>query len=121
MGGHYFRSDERAALVTVILTHLQLVIGLILYFISDKVRFEKMGKVMENDMLRFFTVEHISMTLIAIILITIGRSKAKRAYSEIAKHRRIAIFFTIALILIFFAIPWPFMKEFQENWVTLPF
>lgn len=115
-GGHYFKGDERASLFTVIFTHLQLLLGLVLYFISDKVRFEDMGSVMKNDVLRFFTVEHISMMLIAVILITIGRSRSKRAYSELAKHRRIAIFFLIALILIFFSIPWPFMRSFG-TWI----
>ncbi len=122
MGGHYFRSDDRMALFTVIFTHLQLLIGLILYFFTSQwVRFEGMGEVMNDPKLRFFTLEHIALGLIAIILITIGRSRSKRAYSEIAKHKRIAIFFGIALILIFLAIPWPFMKEFQQDWITLPF
>ncbi len=116
-GGHYYNSDERAAFFTVLFTHLQLVIGLILYFISDKVRFEGMGEVMKNDVLRFYTVEHISMMLLAVILITIGRSRAKRAYSELAKHRRIAIYFLIALLLIFFSIPWPFLRDLSAGWL----
>lgn len=117
MGGHYYKSDERAAILTVIFTHLQFLIGLALYFISDKVQFSNMGAVMKSEQLRFYTVEHISMMLIAIALITIGRSKSKKAYSEIAKHKRIAIFFLIALLLIFLAIPWPFMKSFTSTWV----
>jgi hypothetical protein len=116
-GGHYYRADERASLFTVIFTHLQLVIGFVLYFMSEKVRFDNMGTVMKDDVLRFFTVEHISMMLIAIVLITIGRARSKRAYSEIAKHRRIAIFFLIAFLLIFFSIPWPPMRDFATSWI----
>ncbi len=117
MGGHYYRSDERSALFTVIFTHLQFLIGIALYFMSDKVRFNDMGTVMNTDQLRFYTVEHISMMLLAVVLITIGRSRAKKAYSEIAKHKRIAIFFLIALLLIFLAIPWPFMRSFTSTWI----
>lgn len=116
-GGHYYNSDERAAFSTVLFTHIQLVLGLVLYFTSEKVRFGGMGEVMKNDVLRFFTVEHITMMLLAVILITIGRSRAKKAYSELDKHRRIAIFFLIALLLIFFAIPWPFLRDFSTGWI----
>ncbi|MFB6258007.1 MAG: hypothetical protein ABEH38_04875 [Flavobacteriales bacterium] len=113
-GGHYYRSDERAVVFTVICTHLQLLIGLSLLFLSPKVAFSDLGTVMKDPGLRFFTVEHGSLMLLAILLITIGRSKAKRAYSEISKHKRIGIFFLIALLLIFFAIPWPFFS-FSPN------
>lgn len=115
-GGHYFRSDERASLFTVILTHLQLLIGVVLYilYLMD-LPVSDMGTIMKEDGLRFYAVEHISMMLLAIILITVGRARSKRAYSEISKHRRIAVFFLIALLLIFFSIPWPFLPFNPEG------
>lgn len=115
-GGHYKSWDRNFALGTVIFTHLQLLIGLVLYFMSPKVRFEKMGEVMKNDMLRFFTVEHITMMLLAVVLITIGNSRAKKARNDVARHRVIAIFFLIALVLILLGIPWPY-REFQDAWI----
>jgi hypothetical protein len=38
----------------------------------------------------------------------LGRTLSKKATTDKAKHQRAAIFFTIALILVFMMIPWPF-------------
>lgn len=105
----YLSGDKKVALFTLISAHLQLVIGLILYFISPnvKVGLADMGAAMKDPALRFWAVEHISMMLIAIILITLGYSLAKRGKNDTAKHKRVAIFFLLALIVILLAIPWP--------------
>jgi uncharacterized membrane protein len=100
----YTAGDKKLNLFTLIVSHLQLVIGLILYFTSEtvKIAHENMG----DKALRFWAVEHISMMIIAIILITVGYSTAKRAGESSAKYKKIAIFFSIALLLILAAIPW---------------
>ena len=105
----YPPGDKKLALFTLISTHLQLVIGLVLYFISPNVKagMADMGEAMKNPMLRFWTVEHLSMMLIAIVLITLGYSLAKRGKDDETKHKRVAIFFLLALIIIFISIPWP--------------
>ena len=100
------KGDRLAALLALIFTHIQLLIGLGLYFISPKVSFE--SGVMESQLLRFYTVEHMSMMIIAIALITIGFSTAKRMADSVAKHKRIAIMYGIGLLLIIASIPWPF-------------
>lgn len=74
-----------------------------------------MGEAMKNPELRFWSVEHISMMLIAIILITIGSVRAKRVLTDEAKHKQVAVFFLIALAIIFIAIPWPW-KEIARGW-----
>ncbi len=102
----YEKSDRLAALLALIFTHIQLLIGLILYFISPKVSFQ--SGVMESQVLRFYTVEHISMMIIAIALITIGFSTAKRIEDAVAKHKRIAITYGIGLLIMIASIPWPF-------------
>lgn len=102
--------DKKIYLFTLIAAHIQLLVGLILYFVSpivDQV-FVDFGAAMKDAMLRFWGVEHFSMMLIAIILITIGYSSSKRTVDAIAKHKKIAIFYLIGLALILFAIPWPF-------------
>jgi len=105
----YTPGDKKLALFTLISAHLQLVVGLVLYFISPNVKagLADMATTMTSPVLRFWTVEHISMMIIAIICITIGYSLAKRGKDDQAKHKRIAIFFLLALIIIFMAIPWP--------------
>jgi uncharacterized protein YacL len=105
----YLPSDKKVALFTLISAHLQLVIGLILYFVSPtvKVGLADIGAAMKDSGLRFWAVEHISMMIIAIVLITLGYSLAKRGKDDEAKHKRVAICFLFALIVVFLAIPWP--------------
>lgn len=98
-------------LFTLISIHLQLVIGFLLYFISPFMKgvFAD-GSVMKNSVHRFYAVEHLAMMLIAIALITIGYSKAKRKEEISARHKIIFRFYLIAFILIMLAIPWPFRE-----------
>lgn len=103
-------SDKKIILWTVICSHIQLVIGIILYFVSPLISqfmqdFKKMVHVRD---VRFFGMEHSSMMLLAIIFITIGSAKSKRKTEDKAKHKTIAIWFGIALLLILVNIPWPF-------------
>ena len=73
--------------------------GLVLYFISPLTK----GP-MSDPSFRYWKVEHISMMVIAIILITIGNAKSKKGIDGVAKHRTISLFFGIALIIIIVAI-----------------
>ncbi len=96
----------------MILVHLQLVIGLILYSISPKVLLKDIGSTMKDPLFRFFAVEHLIGMLIAIIIITIGRSKSKKINEDIKKHKIIFVYYLIGLVIIFMSIPWPFLKSF---------
>ena len=92
--------------------HLQLVIGLMLYFISPVVKagLSDMGNAMKSPELRFWTVEHISLMIVAIALITVGRIVSKKTTDSVIKHKKTAIFFLLGLVLILVSIPWPFTK-----------
>ena len=85
--------------------HLQLVIGLVLYGISNKVNFAELTS---SDANRFFGIEHMFGMILAIILVTIAHSKSKKMADPNRKHRIIMIGYTVALILILASIPWPF-------------
>jgi hypothetical protein len=63
---------------------------------------------MHERVIRFFGMEHITMMLIAIILITIGSAKAKRKTTDADKFKTMAIWFTISLMIILSSIPWSF-------------
>lgn len=102
--GNYTDGNRKLYLFTLISVHLQLVIGLLLYFISPKVDFSMMS----DKLYRFYTVEHISGMLVAIVLITIGYSRSKRALDASTKQRLIAIFYGLGLLLVLAMIPWPF-------------
>jgi len=109
----FTEGNRKVALFALIFTHIQLLIGLVLYFISPKVAFVE--GFMKNDVYRFYAVEHLSLMLLAIILITVGFSTAKKAGESILKHKKIAIFYGIGLVLILAGIPWPF-RELGAGW-----
>ena len=109
----FTEADRKVNLFTFITSHIQLLSGLGLYFISPKVGAMN-GEVMKNAMARFYTVEHISMMLLAIILISVGYIRAKKATESSDKFKRTFIFYLIALVLILAAIPWP--PRFGAGW-----
>jgi hypothetical protein len=95
---HYTGTDNRLSLFLFIATHLQLLLGLILYIVSPWVQFS--GSTMKDKVIRYWTVEHIFVMLTAVILITVARISAKKMSSSGAKHKRLFIFNLIALLLI---------------------
>ncbi|RPD41052.1 hypothetical protein [Chitinophaga barathri] len=105
----YTSADTKAGLFFMIFLDIQFLLGLILFFISPliKASLADMGAAMKNAGLRFFTVEHTLMALIAIALVHIGRSKIKKLSNDGKKHKTALIFFLLALVLILAAIPWP--------------
>lgn len=113
LGGQSFTEGNRKLyLFTLISVHLQLVLGLILYFISPKVNFNGLS----NRVVRFYTVEHITIMLIAIALITVGYSRGKRATNDTQKHRLVGIFYGIGLGLVLVGIPWAFRNLGAGNY-----
>lgn len=100
----YTDGNRKLYLFTLIGVHTQLLIGLVLYFISPKVNFS----LMSDKLYRFYTVEHLVGMLIAIALITIGYSRSKRATDATTKQRLVGIFYGLGLLLILASIPWPF-------------
>lgn len=100
MSKPYTSANKKVNLFALISAHLQLVIGLVLYFISPNVDFSKMS----DATYRYWNVEHISMMILAIVLITVGYSKSKRAKDDASKHKAITIFYTIAVVIVLVAI-----------------
>ena len=102
--------DNRSNLLFMIFCDIQLLVGLSLYFSNswfDKVK-EGMGVAMKNGYDRFFAVEHASMMILAWILVHVGRTSVKKAGTDAAKHKKMLLFFGLALLLILASIPWPF-------------
>ncbi|MCB9175381.1 MAG: cytochrome B [Flavobacteriales bacterium] len=97
----YNKGDNMIALLLLSVTHLQLIFGIVMYFISDKI--VSMGEAMKDATLRFWAVEHGFTMLIAIVLITLGRVLSKKAATSELKFKKGAIFYTIAFILILWA------------------
>ena len=94
----YTEVNRKVNLFTLISAHTQLLIGIVLYFLSPFVQFN--SNTMKDATTRYFTVEHWVMMIIAIVLITIGYSKSKKAVLPEAKHKTVAIFYLIALLVV---------------------
>lgn len=89
--------------------HLNLLIGLILYFFLSPIvdsAFNDFGAAMKVPELRFWAVEHILVNIIAVVVAQVGRTKSKKVADDVRKHKLIAIFYSIALILLLSRIPW---------------
>ena len=95
---------KKIALFSLITSHLQLLLGLGLYFLSPLVALAQMSRTMKTPTLRYWTVEHVFMMVIAIVLVTVGYSRAKKGATDVAKHKAIILFFGLALLLIVVAI-----------------
>ncbi len=97
-------SDRRIGLFALIFTHLQFVVGLILYFQSP------LGKAafgqMKDAALRLTSLEHPLVNLIAVVLITIGWSKHKRIEDSTKKFSTFLIFYGLGLVLLLSRVPW---------------
>lgn len=99
--------DRRISMFALIAAHVQFVFGMLLYFSSpnglDKIKAVGMSGMSAMD--RLLALEHPLVNLIAIVLITIGWSKHKRAAEEL-KFKQIAIFYVLGLVLLLSRIPW---------------
>ncbi|WP_413513098.1 hypothetical protein [Myroides odoratus] len=100
----FTEKDRKLGLMGLIFCHIQLVLGLILYFVSPMV--QSFSVAMKDSTLRLYALEHPLINIIAIALITIGWSKHKRTTDSNKKFKMFAIFYTLGLILILSRIPW---------------
>lgn len=106
----YTRFDNAIRVATVTTAHIQLVLGISLYCISPTVRYflNYFKTAVHERQVRFFGMEHITMMVIAVVLITIGSAKTKQKTTDQQRFKTMAIWFTIALVIIFTSVPWQF-------------
>ena len=106
----YQPKDFRIALFTLIVTHIQFLIGLILYFISPmglkNISNVGMSEVMKNGEFRLYAVQHPLIMIIVVVLVTVGYSKHKKRLVSGPKFRALTIFYALALIFTLSRIPW---------------
>jgi hypothetical protein len=105
----------KSSLFLMITAHITLLLGLFQYFTSEKAGFKLiervggMGNVMKDAFARFWVVEHISVMLISIVLITLARRKAKAL-----QYKPVLILLVIAFLLIMAGVPWPFRTGIER-------
>lgn len=104
--------DLRIGLFTLIVSHIQLLIGLTWYFMSPwfKALTTDAGAVMKDKAVRLLAVEHPVTMILAIVFITIGWFKHKKKTTDSAKFKTFAIFYGTGLLLMLLKIPW-------NNWL----
>lgn len=95
---------------TATIAHIQLIFGILVYVQSPIVKYfwKNFNEAIQNLDASFFGIIHIVLMLLAIVLITIGSALAKRKSSDEQKFKTMLIWFSLALLIIFIAIPWPF-------------
>ena len=113
-GASWSETDRKVSLFLTISVDLQLLLGLALYFgLSPYTRLmlSDPAAVMKDATLRFFSVEHVSVMLLAVAFAHIGKVRAARAATDTARHRSAALWFGLALLAILLATPWPFSSQ----------
>ena len=101
--------DLRISLFTLIVVHIQLILGFIVYYVSpyyESMREIGMGATMKDAGIRLYTVEHPLMMILAIVLITIGFSKHKKQTTDKGKFKTLTIFYGLGLLFVLSRIPW---------------
>ncbi len=99
-------TGRKLALFGLIAAHVQLLFGLVLYFVSPLGIGNFSGENMGNSTARLYMLEHPLTMIIAIVLVTIGWSKAKKAADDGKKYGTVALWYGIALVLMLVRIPW---------------
>ncbi len=116
MNKEYRPKMFQLALFTLIITHTQLLIALLLYFTSSRFSlwFDLgIGEVMNIPVHRLYLVEHPITNILAVVLITRGYSKHKKKRLSNPKYKTLAIYYSLALVLILSRIPWKAWWHFQ--------
>ena len=108
----YSQTAKKWNLRLLIMAHSNLLIGLYQYFFGPKgfALFSANGAavVMKNPEMRFWAVEHITGMILAVVLITISRSIAKKDIDPSKKNKKLGLIYIIAFAIILASIPWPF-------------
>jgi hypothetical protein len=119
-GREFFAKDKKINMSFVGSLHLQFLLGIILFFQSPNVQnaLANMGAAMKDKMLRFWSVEHTTMMVIAIIVAQVGSIVSKKAPSDSLKFKKAFIWFSVAMIIILVSIAQGISGGLM-NWVKI--
>ncbi len=105
--------DNRAGMLFTSVMDLQLLVGIILYLFLSPITtkaLQNFSAALGNPTASFFSIEHVVGMVIAVVLAHVGRALSRRAKTPIQKHRRAALWFSLSLLVVLAAIPWPFLS-----------
>ncbi|MCC5944220.1 MAG: hypothetical protein JJT94_04745 [Bernardetiaceae bacterium] len=113
----FVKADNAISASFVGFMHLQLLLGLLLYFVFSPLGLQAfdagVGAVMKNGAVRYWAVEHITTMIIAIVIAQVGRIRIKKSVTDLAKHKNSFIFSLVAIILVLSRIPWDSVRLFR--------
>ncbi len=116
----YTSGHKKAGMFLMICADIMLLLGLYQWFTGPSglksIQTNGMSVVMKNAGARFFAVEHLLGMLIAIILIHFGYSYSKKNIPDKVKHKRVLLYYGLALLIILVSIPWPFRAGIGRPW-----
>jgi heme/copper-type cytochrome/quinol oxidase subunit 3 len=103
--------NKKFWLFTLIASHITLLIGLYqTYNYYNRIE-STFGEIMKNKMNRFFVIEHPTLMILSVVLITLAYSNTKKG-----KYKRAFQLFLVALIVILAGVPWPFRELVGRSW-----
>ncbi|MBS1621879.1 MAG: hypothetical protein JST10_00235 [Bacteroidetes bacterium] len=107
-------SDKKFVLYAMIICDIMLLVGVYQWLAGpwglSSIQANGMKGIMQDSILRFFAIEHPIGMLIAIIMVHIGKSYSKKNIPDPVKHKRVFLFFALALLIILVSLPWPFRE-----------
>lgn len=120
-GAPFEKLDRATSGATLGLVHLEILVGLLLYGLSPLVRaaLGDMGAAMKDPTLRFYTVEHSTVMVLAAVVVTVGVVVARRAAEDRRRHLVSLVGFGLTLLLVLAMIPWPF-RAVGRTWFMIP-
>ncbi len=96
------KTINKLVLFSMITAHIQWTVGFVLYFLSPNVK--SIGNAMSNSTDRLYALEHPVLMTIALVLLTIARSKSKKS-EDTSMYKKTAMFFMLALACILLCLP----------------
>lgn len=106
----FSKTDNYVRHWTATIAHIQLIFGIVIYTQSPIIKYfwNNFDEAITNLDLAFFGLLHIILMLTAIVMITVGSALSKRRTTDREKFKTILFWFSVSLIIILIAIPWPF-------------
>lgn len=109
------RSDQIIVSSASGFAQLQLLVGFGLYFWSPIAQGFWANRSFEWSESLFFGIVHFLLMTLVVTILSVGSSMAKRAGEEDFKRfKTLLLYYSIALILLLIAIPWPFSPLVQR-------
>jgi mono/diheme cytochrome c family protein len=112
-GSEWAPADERTHRAFLAFVDTQLLLGLWLYVSQSPITQAFFGdpkRAVKVPALRFFSLDHAVMMVVAVALVHVARVRSKRASSPTVRHRVVALGTLVALVVVAATVPWPFMR-----------